>query len=116
MYDFLPILTRIKKAKTKAGFTNEELSARSGISIGTINKILSGDTKEPKLPALIAITAALNVSADYLIHGDKIALSKTDSSNDNELSSEEWEVIKQYRYSNDDIKSAVRRVIGIKDK
>jgi transcriptional regulator with XRE-family HTH domain len=69
VYDFLPILSRIKAAKADAGFTNEELSAKSGIAIGTINKILTGDTKEPKLPALMAIASALGVSVDFLIYG-----------------------------------------------
>lgn len=69
MYDFAPILSRIKSAKADAGFTNEELSVKSGVAVGTINKILSGDTKEPKLPALMAIASALGVSVDFLIYG-----------------------------------------------
>ena len=71
MYDFDPILRRIKDAKSNCGYTNEALSIASGVPIGTINKILSGDTKEPKLPALIAISEALRVSADYLIYGER---------------------------------------------
>ena len=69
MYDFTPILHRIKLAKSASGMTNEELSAKSGIAAGTLNKILSGGTKEPKLPAIMAIAEALGVSADYLIYG-----------------------------------------------
>ena len=72
-YDYNPILKRIKAAKAKSGLTNEELSARSGIPVGTVNKILSGDTKEPKLPAFIAIADALDTSADYLIYGERSA-------------------------------------------
>lgn len=69
MYDFAPILARLKQAKAASGLTNSELSARSGVSLGTLNKILSGDTLEPKLPALMAIASALNVSIDWLIYG-----------------------------------------------
>lgn len=69
MYDFAPILARLKEAKRESGMTNEELSRSSGVSIGTLNKILSGDTQEPKLPALMAIAHALGVSVDYLIYG-----------------------------------------------
>lgn len=69
MYDFTPILARLKQAKAASGFTNSELSARSGVSLGTVNKILSGDTLEPKLPALMAIASALDVSVDWLIYG-----------------------------------------------
>lgn len=70
MYEFEPILARLKEAKLKSGLTNTELAARSGVPVGTVNKILAGNTKEPKLPAFIAIAEALNVSADYLIYGE----------------------------------------------
>ena len=69
MYDFEPILLRIKKAKADRGLTNEELSKQSGVALGTINKILSGNTREPKLPAIMAVADALGVSVDYLIYG-----------------------------------------------
>lgn len=69
MYDFEPILKRIKETKAASGLTNEELSQKSGVPFSTLNKILCGGTKEPKLPAIIAIANALNVSADYLIYG-----------------------------------------------
>ena len=69
MYDFMPILSRIKAAKKDAGLTNEELAAKSGVPIGTLRKLLAGATTEPKLPALMAITTALDVSVDWLIYG-----------------------------------------------
>lgn len=75
MYDFTPILARLKQAKAASGFTNSELSARSGVSLGTVNKILSGDTLEPKLPALMAIASALDVSVDWLIYGSSVQVS-----------------------------------------
>ena len=69
MYDFMPILSRIKAAKKDAGLTNEELAAKSGVPIGTLRKLLAGATTEPKLPALMAIATALDVSVDWLIYG-----------------------------------------------
>ena len=69
MYDFMPILARLKEAKRNSGMTNDELARVSGVSPGTLNKIMSGDTQEPKLPALSAIAHALGVSVDYLIYG-----------------------------------------------
>ena len=69
MYDFAPILARLKNAKRESGMTNDELARASGVSLGTLNKILSGDTQEPKLPALMAIAHALGVSVDWLIYG-----------------------------------------------
>lgn len=69
MYDFTPILSRIKAAKKNAGLTNDELAAKSGVPIGTLRKLLAGATTEPKLPALMAIATALDVSVDWLIYG-----------------------------------------------
>ena len=69
MYDFTPILARLKDAKARSGMTNEQLSAKSGIPAGTLNKLLSGDTREPKLPAIISIAEALGVSVDYIVYG-----------------------------------------------
>lgn len=69
MYDFSPILLRLKEAKKRSGMTNEELSAASGVPVGTLKKIFSGDTKEPKLPALMSIASALDTSVDYLVYG-----------------------------------------------
>lgn len=69
MYDFSPILLRLKEAKKRSGMTNEELSAASGVPVGTLKKIFAGDTKEPKLPALMSIASALDTSVDYLVYG-----------------------------------------------
>ena len=72
MYDFTPILSRMKAAKKEAGLTSDELSARSGVPIGTLRKILAGATTEPKLPAMIAIATALGVSVDWLLYGTPV--------------------------------------------
>lgn len=71
MYNFMPILARIKSAKKDAGLTSDELAAKSGVPIGTLRKILAGATTEPKLPALMAIASALDVSVDWLIYGTR---------------------------------------------
>lgn len=44
------------------GLTTDELSQRSGVPIGTLNKILSGATKDPKLETLKAIARVLGLS------------------------------------------------------
>lgn len=51
------LLKRIKKLQK---LTNEELSQKSGIPIGTLNKILSGATKSPRHDTIEAISKALN--------------------------------------------------------
>lgn len=62
----------IKEAKKKMGLTNEELSKRSGIPLGTLNKILSGHTSDPQFETVKALCRALNISLaaldDYETH------------------------------------------------
>ena len=69
MYDYAPILERLKAAKKKSNLTNEELSNASGVPLGTVNKILSGATTEPKLPAFMALASVLGTSVDFLVYG-----------------------------------------------
>lgn len=87
-YNFKPILDRIRAAKAAKGYTIDELSEMSQIPVGTLNKIISGATNEPKLPALMALAHALGVSVDYLIYGKN----ETDA-----FSTDELELIKKYR-------------------
>lgn len=60
---------RVKSIKKEKGITNETLSQRSGIPIGTLGKLLSGFTEEPKLSTAIAIAEALECSLEYLAVG-----------------------------------------------
>ena len=57
-------LEKIAEYKKKLGITTEELSNKSGVPIGTLNKILSGDTKDPKLGTLKAISRVLGLTLD----------------------------------------------------
>lgn len=57
-------LEKIAEYKKKLGITSEELSKRSGVPLGTLNKILSGDTKDPKLGTLKAIATVLGCTLD----------------------------------------------------
>ena len=57
-------LEKIAEYKKKLGITSEELSRRSGVPIGTLNKILSGQTKDPKLETLKALARVLNCTLD----------------------------------------------------
>ena len=42
----------LKKKKSELGITTEQLSRLSGVPVGTINKILNGETKSPRYDAL----------------------------------------------------------------
>lgn len=52
----------IKVAKKKKGLTNDELSKKSGVPLGTLNKILSGHTPGPQFETVKAICKALEIS------------------------------------------------------
>ncbi len=56
-------LVKIKKEK---GVTTEEISRVSGVPIGTLNKIFSGQTTDPKYETIKAVCAALNISLSEL--------------------------------------------------
>lgn len=45
--------------RQEAGLTIDELVEKSGVPKGTINKIISGDTKGPSLPTMKALAKAL---------------------------------------------------------
>lgn len=60
---------RVKRIKKEKGITNDALSAASGIPLGTLGKLLSGFTEEPKLSSAIAIANALGCSLEFLATG-----------------------------------------------
>lgn len=51
----------IKEKKNELGMTTEELSSLSGVPIGTLNKILAGQTSDPKFETLKAICRTLHI-------------------------------------------------------
>ena len=55
-------LEKIIEYKKKLGLTTEDLSKMSGVPIGTLNKILSGATKDPKLETLKSIARVLGLT------------------------------------------------------
>lgn len=59
-------LEYIKIRKNEIGITTEELSAKSGVPIGTLNKILAGQTADPKFETLKALCKALGIKLSDL--------------------------------------------------
>ena len=57
-------LEKIEEYKRKLGMTTAELAEKSGIPKGTLDKILSGVTKDPKLETLKAIARVLGCTLD----------------------------------------------------
>ena len=52
-------LEKIKQRKKDLHLTNQELAERSGVPLGTINKIFSGATKSPKYNTMQALETVL---------------------------------------------------------
>jgi len=58
---------KIAHLKSQHGLTTELLSARSGVPVGTINKLLNGETKNPTARTLQKLADALGCPFESLI-------------------------------------------------
>ena len=56
----------IRKRMTELGIGNKALSDKSGVALRTINNILSGNTKNPTIDNMIAISDALECDVEFL--------------------------------------------------
>lgn len=84
-------LDRIKLMKNEKKMTNEQLSERTGIPLGTLSKILAGMSDSPKLSNIIAICNALDCSVEYIVSGTP------ENTNNYSLSGEEIRMIESFR-------------------
>ncbi len=84
-------LDRIKLMKNEKKMTNEQLSERTGIPLGTLSKILAGMSDSPKLSNMIAICNALDCSIEYIVSGTP------ENTNNYSLSGEEIRMIESWR-------------------
>ena len=53
-------LIELKKRKEELGYTNEELAEISGVPLGTVQRIMSGETKNPRRDTWNALEKALS--------------------------------------------------------
>lgn len=67
---YMDWLHELKRIKNEKGIKNDELAERSGIPLGTLNKLLAGQTGSVKLSTIIALAEALQVSLSELIGAD----------------------------------------------
>ena len=84
-------LDRIKLMKNEKKMTNEQLSERTGIPLGTLSKILAGMSDSPKLSNIIAICNALDCSVEYIVSGTP------ENTNNYTLTGEEIRMIESWR-------------------
>ena len=55
-----PVLEYIRKLKKEAGYTNEDLAEKSGLPLSTVQKVMSGVTKSPRVETVEALLSAFN--------------------------------------------------------
>ena len=77
--------------KNEKKMTNEQLSERTGIPLGTLSKILAGMSDSPKLSNMISIADALECSLDYIVSGIP------QNTNNFTLSMDEISLVESYR-------------------
>ncbi len=98
----MSFISRVKELKKQKKMTSRALAELAGVPLGTLTKILSGATDEPKLSVAYKIAQALDCPLDSLISG-KDALSH--------LSEEERELVKNYRLLDERGKNLVELLI-----
>ncbi len=61
-------IEEMKKRKKELGYSNKRLSEASGVPVGTIQKIFSGETSSPRYDTIMALSEALSPSDIMMIH------------------------------------------------
>lgn len=62
------IADNVRKARKKAGLSQDKLAREAGVAYNTVVKIESGENKNPTIATLRSIAKALDVSVDDLIN------------------------------------------------
>jgi len=68
---------RLQAARVAAGFTQQTLCQKAGLSYSTLTKIERGAIKSPSVFTIQSITAALGIGLDQLLGGAKTIKSKS---------------------------------------
>jgi len=98
-------LDKINSMKKKKSFTLEDISSLSGVPKGTLNKIFSGQTKDPQLGTIKAIVHCMGYALDDL-DGNKKSSEKA-KANPEDLTDGEQKLLTNYRKLNDEGKEEV---------
>lgn len=61
------IIKRLKELCAKRGFTVNKLATRSGITQSTVENLMSGKTKNPKLKTLHRLSIGLDMTVSELL-------------------------------------------------
>lgn len=58
---------KLNEFKDRSGLTNQQIAEKSGVPIGTVNRIMAGQTDNPSFEAITAIVKAIGGSLDELV-------------------------------------------------
>lgn len=62
----MPYTKKLNDLKDELDLTNRDISERSGVPLGTVNRIFAGQTENPSFEAIAAIVRAMGGSLDEL--------------------------------------------------
>ena len=77
----------ISQKRKQAGLTIDELAERSGVPKGTLNKIINGYTRDPQIETVKSIARALDCTLEDFDDSPRVRT----------LSTDEYDLIQQYR-------------------
>ena len=105
----------INVLKKKKRLTSEQLSNESGVPLGTLNKILNGTTKDPKLETLKALARVLDCRLDDF-DDSKPNKQKEEPKNQLETIAAHFDGEEFTENDKDDIENFIKYVISKKNK
>ncbi|MGK0468243.1 helix-turn-helix domain-containing protein [Clostridium sp.] len=106
-------LEKISELKKTKGLTSEQLSNKSGVPLGTLNKILNGTTKDPKLETLKALARVLGCKLDDF---DDSKSNKKEAINQLETIAAHFDGDEFTEDDKDDIENFIKYVLSKKNK
>jgi transcriptional regulator with XRE-family HTH domain len=60
---------RLAAALERVGVTGDQLANKAGVDQGTVSRIITGDTKDPKASTWVKLAATLGLTGDELLSG-----------------------------------------------
>lgn len=107
---------KINYLKKLYGKTTEDIITATNIPKGTLNKILSGETADPRMETLTSIAKYFSCSLDYLMLDEVSDINYGKTEENNTLAPDTLEVAEAYQEEKDlSTKNAVRRVLKLEE-
>ncbi len=102
---------RLKELINTLGISQTEFCRRCGLNKSALSNYLNGD-REPRQDKLVLIADAFRISPSWLMGYDVPLERETPLPDD--LTQDERHIVSAYRNASEEIKSAVKAVLGIK--